>query len=637
MSLVQYIQDDNDEDLASDLRRIEQMEADERLAKQLQDQDSDSEALRSLKLQSASSASSRMHFVSSSGLTDQELARKLQQEEDGQIPIAGGESPAPGPGGLTDEELARKLQQEEDNLQYRSQQSSADDDFVSPRSRAKKRVLIEEIEDDALPAQKSTPPGSKRAHTENAGHSATVPTTKKSGGVASTSPQDVSPSKKQHPERSVACTQCDKMFTSRQRMNQHAVQKHGRQENAASGPGILTQVTPTTYLHEHKRAAPTSEQSNPFTIAKRAAAKAEGAAAGAPPAIMRRQSRAKPTIVLTNSAEAIARAASSALAAAHLPVSSDVATTLNGLPRPRFGNGSSLTSDDSGSRKRTHSPGGIITMGDSDDDLTDAVADVLPSAHRHKLQHVVHEDLSIDDITEDDLLDGSEETTDDDCMIVDGPALPLQRRASSALGGVSPIQSTHLVRAQSVSPAGSRNALPPLSMMYRPMSHIPPTASTAQNSPTTMPGEICGQSAVVMRMKRHIILLDLDNFSHFFQKLPAPLPDSTFVWCFHGGKQQWHEPKNCIAYDHMKQHRNVVIHTRSGTQRDAADQAIAVQAGRLDCLLPKSIPFTVISGDKGFLQLKRELEALQRQCHVVSPHHQEYETLLVKLVSIGEQ
>ena len=45
---------------------------------------------------------------------------------------------------------------------------------------------------------------------------------------------------------------------------------------------------------------------------------------------------------------------------------------------------------------------------------------------------------------------------------------------------------------------------------------------------------------------RHILFLDLDNWPKFFQKLPRPLPDGTFVWAFLGGATVWKDP---VRYD----------------------------------------------------------------------------------------
>jgi hypothetical protein len=62
-----------------------------------------------------------------------------------------------------------------------------------------------------------------------------------------------------------------------------------------------------------------------------------------------------------------------------------------------------------------------------------------------------------------------------------------------------------------------------------------------------------------------------------------------------------------------------------------------MQAARLDLQLPMHIPFTVLSGDKGFGELKTQLASSSRQIHLVDPHHQETDILYATLASIGEK
>ncbi|XP_077990952.1 uncharacterized protein LOC144445281 [Glandiceps talaboti] len=117
-----------------------------------------------------------------------------------------------------------------------------------------------------------------------------------------------------------------------------------------------------------------------------------------------------------------------------------------------------------------------------------------------------------------------------------------------------------------------------------------------------------------------IILVDLDNWISFFTKLPKPLPDRTFVWGFHAEKTQWHAPVNCHAFKELNNKGCFRLHPQSGNTKDAADFALCMQAGRLDERLPLHIPFTVLSGDKAFSELQRQLANGQRVCHILNPH-----------------
>ncbi|KAH3831735.1 uncharacterized protein LOC127877871 isoform X2 [Dreissena polymorpha] len=119
---------------------------------------------------------------------------------------------------------------------------------------------------------------------------------------------------------------------------------------------------------------------------------------------------------------------------------------------------------------------------------------------------------------------------------------------------------------------------------------------------------------------RHLIFLDLDNFGCFFTRLPRPLPDGTFVWAFQGGKVAWFEPHKCALLQDMKQRREFYLHQRCGTTKDAADFAIVLTVGKMHERLPKEIPFTIVSGDKGFLEVERQMKTEQRRAIVVDPH-----------------
>ncbi|XP_019647807.1 PREDICTED: uncharacterized protein LOC109488096 [Branchiostoma belcheri] len=134
----------------------------------------------------------------------------------------------------------------------------------------------------------------------------------------------------------------------------------------------------------------------------------------------------------------------------------------------------------------------------------------------------------------------------------------------------------------------------------------------------------------------HVIFVDLDNWSHFFQKLPHELPSGSFVYGFAGGSTTWREPKNCSALTALKRNGCFYKHPSCGRWKDAADFAICVHAGKLDERLSKDIPFTVLSGDKGFYELAHQLRMSSRRAHIVNPHAHDMDMVLGMLNSIGE-
>ncbi|XP_070577290.1 uncharacterized protein [Ptychodera flava] len=140
-----------------------------------------------------------------------------------------------------------------------------------------------------------------------------------------------------------------------------------------------------------------------------------------------------------------------------------------------------------------------------------------------------------------------------------------------------------------------------------------------------------------LKTMAQIILVDLDNWPGFFVKLPASLPDKTFVWGFHAEKTNWHAPRHsCDAYRKLLEKGCFRLHPQSGNTKDAADFALCMQAGRLDERLPIHIPFTILSGDKAFYELQRQLASGQRVCHILNPHarNTSYEELYALIASI---
>ncbi|XP_071299112.1 E3 SUMO-protein ligase ZNF451 isoform X2 [Agelaius tricolor] len=134
----------------------------------------------------------------------------------------------------------------------------------------------------------------------------------------------------------------------------------------------------------------------------------------------------------------------------------------------------------------------------------------------------------------------------------------------------------------------------------------------------------------------HIVLVDLDNWGSFFTQLPANLNQGTFIWGFQGGYSNWKPPVHCKIYNYLKRIGCFFLHPRCSTRREAADFALCVHAGRLDEHLPKQIPFTVLSGDKSFLELENQFKMTQRSARILNPHHIEGDMMCALLNSISD-
>uniref|UniRef100_A0A8C8BTI8 Zinc finger protein 451 n=1 Tax=Otus sunia TaxID=257818 RepID=A0A8C8BTI8_9STRI len=134
----------------------------------------------------------------------------------------------------------------------------------------------------------------------------------------------------------------------------------------------------------------------------------------------------------------------------------------------------------------------------------------------------------------------------------------------------------------------------------------------------------------------HIVLVDLDNWGSLFTQLPANLNQGTFIWGFQGGYSNWKPPVQCKIYNYLKRIGCFFLHPRCGTRREAADFALCVHAGRLDEHLPKQIPFTVLSGDKSFLELETQFKMTQRSARILNPHHIEGDMMCALLNSISD-
>ncbi|XP_053566378.1 E3 SUMO-protein ligase ZNF451 [Bombina bombina] len=139
-----------------------------------------------------------------------------------------------------------------------------------------------------------------------------------------------------------------------------------------------------------------------------------------------------------------------------------------------------------------------------------------------------------------------------------------------------------------------------------------------------------------LRTMTHVVFIDLDNWANFFTHLPGYLNQGTFIWGFKGGKTNWKPPNNCKVFNYLSKIGSFFLHPHCTDRKDAADFAICIHAGRLDEQLPKHIPFTVLSGDKGFLELENQFKKTQRPAHILNPHHLEGEMMCALLNSISD-
>ncbi|XP_078504104.1 E3 SUMO-protein ligase ZNF451 isoform X2 [Lissotriton helveticus] len=166
-----------------------------------------------------------------------------------------------------------------------------------------------------------------------------------------------------------------------------------------------------------------------------------------------------------------------------------------------------------------------------------------------------------------------------------------------------------------------------------------------------------------LRTMTHIVFVDLDNWATFFNRLPGQLNQGTFVWGFQeslgysdlmnqhgvyagimlqnvlqftGGNTNWRPPEKCPVFNHLENIGSFFLHPRCSNRKDAADFAICMHAGRMDEQLPKQIPFTILSGDKGFLELESQFNKTLRPARVLNPHHIDGELMCALLNSIAD-
>ncbi|XP_065691865.2 E3 SUMO-protein ligase ZNF451 isoform X2 [Patagioenas fasciata] len=103
-----------------------------------------------------------------------------------------------------------------------------------------------------------------------------------------------------------------------------------------------------------------------------------------------------------------------------------------------------------------------------------------------------------------------------------------------------------------------------------------------------------------------------------------------------GGYSNWKPPVQCKLYNYLKRIGCFFLHPHCGTRREAADFALCLHAGRLDEHLPKQIPFTILSGDKSFLELENQFKMTQRSACFLNPHHIDGDMMCALLNSISD-
>lgn len=117
-----------------------------------------------------------------------------------------------------------------------------------------------------------------------------------------------------------------------------------------------------------------------------------------------------------------------------------------------------------------------------------------------------------------------------------------------------------------------------------------------------------------------VIFVDLDNWVNFFGHLTSHLPSKAFVWGFWGQQTNWFPPRGNRFYNELLA-TNRFEETMAGRDKDAADFAIVLKIGQMDKdIKNRDIGFTIVTGDRGFNQVKMDFLGTKRQIEIVNPH-----------------
>lgn len=103
-----------------------------------------------------------------------------------------------------------------------------------------------------------------------------------------------------------------------------------------------------------------------------------------------------------------------------------------------------------------------------------------------------------------------------------------------------------------------------------------------------------------------------------------------------GGNTNWKPPINCKIYNYLNRIGCFFLHPRCSKRKDASRFPICMHAGHRNKQLPKQIPFTILSGDQGFLELENQFKKTQRPAHILNPHHLEGDMMCALLNSISD-
>ncbi|GAB0492500.1 hypothetical protein MMPV_003763 [Pyropia vietnamensis] len=117
----------------------------------------------------------------------------------------------------------------------------------------------------------------------------------------------------------------------------------------------------------------------------------------------------------------------------------------------------------------------------------------------------------------------------------------------------------------------------------------------------------------------HVLAVDADNYCRFLTLLPASLPSSVGVLIFYGSAAPLRLPRPLPrGLAAVARRRRLQLYP-AGHRHDAADFLLTVTLTKLHGQLPKAVPFTIVSGDRGF----EEVATALRDCRAVKlydPH-----------------
>lgn len=112
-----------------------------------------------------------------------------------------------------------------------------------------------------------------------------------------------------------------------------------------------------------------------------------------------------------------------------------------------------------------------------------------------------------------------------------------------------------------------------------------------------------------------VILLDLDNWADFLQRLPFALPACVRVVAAMNAAHPWRAqggPKVMSSHAQVLWEAGRLLPLRSAVTKDAADALLADKAARLDGTLPSCVAFVLLSGDAIFLETQRNMQTRGR-------------------------